>query len=139
MLWIFSFPIAPVIDWSLTIFHFLVTNLEPFASFNKFNFLCSIVYVILQPLMTLRKSLKQFFAHFLEIKNLFAPLHSSNLLIKIISWGIVVFVCLDELMRWIYFWGKNSLISFLLHNHCFLSFQQVSHSFLFTFYWFIKK
>ena len=51
-------------------------------------------------------------------------------------------ICLSwqiDAMNILYFLGKNSLISFLLHNHCFLSFQQVSHSFLFTFYWFIKK
>ena len=45
-------------------FHFLVTNLELFASFNKFNILCSIIYIILRQIMNLKKNLELFFAAF---------------------------------------------------------------------------
>ena len=74
--------------------HFLGTNLESFASFNKFkNFL---MFHYLYYSVIINESKENFTCCFSAIKNIVAPSSSSNFPVKLIRWGIFVFACLDK-------------------------------------------
>ena len=66
------------------------------------------------------------FCYFSIIKNIVAPSSPSNLSVKLVFWGILVFVCLDKSMPMsVYdnFDDMKNLINFLLHSHQFLIFR----------------
>ena len=76
-------------------FHFLVTNLEKFGSFNKFIFF---IFHYLCYSVTSNESKEKFrmiFCCFLAMKNV-APSFSSNFPVKLICRGILALVCLDK-------------------------------------------
>ena len=67
---------------------------------------------------------------------------SSHFLMKLICWGIFVFVCFYiSLYKWAYdnFGNMSNLISFLLYSNCFLTSRQVFHRFSFVCHRLIKK
>ena len=72
-------------ELSLTMFHFLVTNLESFSSFNKFNIFLMFHY--LYHSVTINEFKEKFrivFCCFSETKNIVAPSSSSNFSTKLI-------------------------------------------------------
>ena len=69
--------------------------------------------------MNLKKTFRTVFYYFSAIKNIVAPLSSSNFPIKLSCWGILPFVCQDKIYQEVYniFDGTNNLVSFLLYIH----------------------
>ena len=52
--------------------------------------------------MNLKKKKKKVAYYFLGIKNMVEPLSSSNVSLKLISWRIIVFVCLHKSIPTVY-------------------------------------
>ena len=80
-------------------FHFLVTNLESFDSFSKFNII--LMFRSLYYSVTLNESKENFeiaFCCFSKLKNIVAPSSFSSFPTKLICRGIIAFACLDKYM-----------------------------------------
>ena len=131
-----SFPTSSfVFYWSLTMFHFLtnyfVTNLELPASFKKCNiFWYSTLYIILLCFIFLRFSARKTFV---------ALSSSSNFPVKLICWGMFVFVCLDKSMsislKQLWWYEKSNQFPVPWIHY----FSKFFVRFLFVFYGLIKK